>query len=65
MCVCVCVCVRVCVRRIVLIIALTKSGFLKCLIFLMRKIIKTICYMDTKTVLVRVQKSVADGSIIF
>ena len=51
-------------RRIVLIIALTKSGFLNCLIF-MRKIIKTICYMDTKTVLVRVQKSVADGSIIF
>ena len=43
----------------------------------MREIIKTICYMDTKIVLVRVQKalsawiemkvqkSVADGSIIF
>ena len=49
----------VCVRRIVLIIALTKSGLVNCPVFLMREAIKTNCYMDTKTVLVRVQKGLS------
>ena len=48
-----------CVRRIVLIIALTKSGLVNCPVFLMREAIKTNCYMDTKTVLVRVQKGLS------